>query len=243
MRRGSKGTSPTLLFFVVERLLRHERLEPRWLAFHLLDETMSREPERSWQLLRRAARDARDWITIDSLAHPVAHGILAEPFRWAEIEQLAFSASSWERRLVGSTIATMPFTDHVGGRSAAWTSRALGVLGELIGDAEPEVQKALSWAYRSVAMVDPEATASALAREADEARDLRDGHRAWVIRDALPKLPPDRQADLKARLSGIRREAGAPSTSGAAAAARMFAEGGLGPLPDDATLPSRHRTN
>ena len=41
------------------------------------------------------------------LAHAVARGILAEPYRWAELEQLVYSPSRWERRLVGSTIATL----------------------------------------------------------------------------------------------------------------------------------------
>ena len=54
-----------------------------------------------------------------------------------------------------------------------------------------------------------------------------DGHRAWVIRDALPKLDPAVAADLKTRLAGIRKRPGAPSTSTAAATAARF-----GPLPD-----------
>ena len=55
--------------------------------------------------------DADDWITVDTLAHPFGKGILAEAYRWAELEQLTVSPSRWERRLVGSTIATMPFVE------------------------------------------------------------------------------------------------------------------------------------
>ena len=33
------------------------------------------DTERTWQLLRRAAREAGDWITVDSLAHPYGKGI------------------------------------------------------------------------------------------------------------------------------------------------------------------------
>ena len=58
----------------------------------------------------------------------------------------------------------------------------------LIGDAEPDVQKALSWAYRSMTVVDLAATTAALALETDRAAATADGHRAWVIRDACPKL-------------------------------------------------------
>ena len=42
----------------------------------------------------------------------------AEPYRWAELEQLVYSPSRWERRLVGSTVATIPFIDRTTGRTA-----------------------------------------------------------------------------------------------------------------------------
>ena len=91
-------------------------LEARWFAFGLLERTLDVETERTWQLLRRAAREAGDWITVDSLAHPYGKGIAAEPYRWAELEQLVYSPSRWERRLVGSTIATMTHVDRRRGR-------------------------------------------------------------------------------------------------------------------------------
>ena len=227
LRRASVGTSPTLLLFAAERLLADERLEPRLFAFHLLDETLPRDATRTWQLLRRAARDAADWITVDALAHPVARGIVREPFRWAEIEQLTFSVSVWERRLVASTIATIPFVEDRVGRTDDYVDRAVALLASLIGDAAPDVQKALGWAYRTVAMVDPAAAAEALTRETEQAVIHRDGHRAWVIRDAAPKLAPDVAGQLKAQLAGLRRDASAPSTSSAAELARRFALDGL----------------
>ena len=102
---------------IADRLLREAELEARWFAFGLLERLIDDDTERAWQLLRRASRDADDWITVDSLAHPVGKGILHETYRWAELEQLVFSPSRWERRLVGSTIATMPFVDRRRGRA------------------------------------------------------------------------------------------------------------------------------
>ncbi len=64
--------------------------------------------------------------------------------------------------------------------------------------------------------------------EAETARATADGHRAWVVRDTLQKLPAATAADLRARLDGIRRRPGAPSTSRAAATAAQFAGMGLG---------------
>jgi 3-methyladenine DNA glycosylase AlkD len=214
--------------FVADRLLRERELEARWIAFGLLERLVTDEPERSWQLLRRASREAADWITVDSLAHPVGKGILNEPYRWAELEQLVFSPSRWERRLVGSTIATIPFVDHARGRTPDVVRHGLGLIGELIGDDEADVQKALAWALRSTAMVDRAATTAFLDDQAGSAARTADGHRAWVIRDALVKIDPDDADRIRATLDGIRRRAGAPPTSRASEAAARFGGGRLG---------------
>ena len=219
--------------FIADRLLREEELEPRWFAFGLLERLIPDDPERTWQLLRRAAREAGDWITVDSLAHPVGKGILAESYRWAELEQLVYSPSRWERRLIGSTIATAPFIDHRLGRQPDVARHGLDLIGQLLGDDEPDVQKALAWALRSLTLVDRGAVAAFCELESIRAAEGSDGHRAWVIRDALAKLDPSAADPIRARLEGIRRRAGAPSTSAAAAAGARFGEGALGqPLPE-----------
>jgi 3-methyladenine DNA glycosylase AlkD len=217
---------------VADRLFHETPLEARWFAFDLLGRTLSAEPERTWQLLRRAAREAGDWITVDALAHPSATGIVAEPYRWAELEQLVFSPSRWERRLVGSTIATMTHGSRGKRLGAETAAQALPLLDQLIGDAEPDVQKALAWAYRSLAQVDRASTTAALVSEADRAAATDDGHRAWVIRDALSKLDPADADSIRDRLAGLRKRPGAPSTSRASETAARF-----GALPDPALHP------
>jgi hypothetical protein len=104
----------------------------------------------------------------------------------------------------------------------------MDLIGQLIGDDEPDVQKALSWALRSLIVVDPDAVAAFARDETETAHETGDGHRAWVIRDTLPKLDAATAADVRARLDGIRRRPGAPSTSRAAATAAQFAGMGLG---------------
>ena len=227
-RSATRRASSSTLLAVADRLLREAELEARWFAFGMLDRALEREPERTWQLLRRAAREAADWITVDTLAHAMALGIVAEPYRWAELEQLVYAPSRWERRLVGSTIATMPFASRSGGRAPGITARALPILANLVGDAEPDVQKALAWAYRSMAVVDRPATTAALEHEADRAFAEADGHRAWVVRDALSKLDPEDARRLHSRLDGLRRRPGTSSTSDAALTAARFAGLGLG---------------
>jgi 3-methyladenine DNA glycosylase AlkD len=230
-KAATKRDRPTPLLFVADRLFKEPHLEARWFAFALLERTLQGDPERTWQLLRRAAREAGDWITIDDLAHPYGVGIAAEPYRWAELEQLVYSPSRWERRLVAATIATMTHGNRRTGRGPEVVERSLPLLEQLMGDAEPDVQKALSWAYRSLAQIDREATTAALRAQADIAARTDDGHRAWVIRDALSKLDPGDAEALKERLAGIRRRPGAPSTSQAAAMSERF-----GGMPD----PSHH---
>ena len=223
-RRERTGT----WLFVADRLLREPELESRWFAFGLLERLITDEPERTWQLVRRAAREAADWITVDALAHVVGKGILAESYRWAELEQLVYSPSRWERRLVGSTIATAPFVDRRRGREPVVAQRGLGLVAQLIGDAEPDVQKALAWALRSLSLVDRAAVTSFCESEAARAVQAADGHRAWVIREVLSKLEDDRAAAIRSSLEGIRRRPGSPATSNAAEAAARFGQGMLG---------------
>jgi 3-methyladenine DNA glycosylase AlkD len=227
-REATRRERTSSWLFVADRLLREPKLEARWFAFGLLDRLIVDDTERAWQLIRRAAREAGDWITVDSLAHPVGRGILNEAYRWAELEQLVYSPSRWERRLVGSAIATMPFIDRRLGRAPEVATRGLGLIRDLMGDAEPDVQKALAWALRSMAAVDRPATTAFLEGEASLARAAADGYRAWVIRDALPKLDPADADRIRARLDGIRRRAGAPPTSRAAETASRFGAGLLG---------------
>ena len=226
--RAARGASTSELLLLVDRLLREPEREARWFAITTLQRTLPREPERSWQLLRRAAADADDWITVDTLAHPFGKGILAEPYRWAELEQLTVSPSRWERRLVGSTLATIPFVNRTAGRTREVAEHGLALLATLIGDAEPDVQKALSWAYRSMAIVDLPATTAALERQARIANREGDGNRAWVVRDSLAKLDATAARRIRAELGSIRRRANGPSTSEAAELAERFAEMGLG---------------
>jgi len=181
----------------------------------------------SWQLMRRLGRSAEDWIATDSLADLWARGVLAEDFRWAELEQLLYSAQTYERRMVPATLATLPHrvpkARREGLRPMA-VDRALELLRQLMGDAEVMVQKALSWAVREWSSVDPEAVATFLRDETTIAASERDGARAWVIRDGLTKQPPAVADELRSRLEGIHRDATAPSTSIASSQAAAFAE-------------------
>ncbi len=224
--------SPATALWLAQRLAQATEREVRMFALVALERSMRADPERSWQLLRRLARDADDWITVDSIAEAVAEGITAEPFRWAELEQLVFSSSRWERRLVGAAIATMARRTPAAGRRESRREPALMTIKSLLGDPDPSVQKSLAWGLRSWRQVDPEGVTRLLLEEADTAGRDRDGNRARVIRDALPGEPPAVVADVRAALAGVRRRPGAPSTSAAHGVAAAFTE--IGDLADRA---------
>jgi hypothetical protein len=242
-KRGTAGTSTSLILDVADRLLKEEMREARWFGMWNLGRLLPSDPERTWQLLRRAAHDGDDWISVDTLAHPYAEGILRDKRRWAEIEQLVYSPWLWERRLVGSTVATMPHVHRVPGFSAGHRSEivahGLAAVGQLIGDDEPDVQKALSWALRALAVLDETTVTRFLESETKTAVKTDDGYRAWVVRDSLSKLAPDKAASLRDALDGIRRRPRAPSTARAAAAAQLLQTITTGTTPRAAEDPRR----
>ncbi|MEO5965195.1 MAG: DNA alkylation repair protein, partial [Candidatus Limnocylindrales bacterium] len=85
LRAATRRDRSSTILDVAQHLLRADLLELHWLAFGLLERTVREDPERTWQLARTAAGRADNWITVDSLAHVTARGILAEPYRWAEL--------------------------------------------------------------------------------------------------------------------------------------------------------------
>jgi 3-methyladenine DNA glycosylase AlkD len=239
LRAATRHDRPASVLDVAGHLVRDPLLELHWIAYGLLERTITDEPERTWQLVRSEGRSAGNWICVDSLAHVAARGIIAEPYRWAELEQLVYSPSRWERRLAGSTIATIPHASRTAGRTPDVIRHGLAIVGDLMGDPEPDVQKALSWALRTLATVDLPATTAFLRAETRVARDTDDGYRAWVVRDTCEKLPAPLAADLRAALAGIRRRPGAPSTSRASATAGDFLAYGLAVPPAERTIIDR----
>ena len=231
LRPAFRESPPDWLLLLAQRLAAEPEREVRLFALPCLRGSLPSDPERSWQLLRRLARGATDWISVDSLAEVYAQGVLAERFRWAELEQLIYSDRRMERRLVGSTLARIPHQLPTSRRSRLDTGAALALIGELIGDADDQVQKALSWALREWSRVDSGAVGAWLDQQSVLAAATGDGHRAWVIRDALATQPAASSTPIKARLVGVRRRADAPSTSRAGGIAQEF---GLAAMTDRA---------
>ena len=224
LRQPLKHSSSSSALYLAERLVTEEEREVVLFSHVALARALQGDPERTWQLMRRLAQRATDWISVDELAELFAKGILLERFRWAELEQLVYSADRWERRLVGSTVARLPFELPKHQRTFLKGTPALMLIKSLIGEAEPDVQKSLSWALRSWNEVDPLGVRQLLRQEAQTARKTDDGHRAWVVRDALtwPGTEKGFASEIRDTVDGVRRRAGGPSTSEASAVAGAF---------------------
>lgn len=231
LRRPLAEASSSSALWLAQRLAGSEYREVRLFSLACLLRALPEDPERAWQLMRRLARGSHDWISVDSLAEVYAAGILGEPFRWAEIEQLVYSEHRMERRLVGSTLARVPYVMPVAARRsgapAAMAGQALDVVRQLIGDADDQVQKSLSWALREWSRVARTPVEHLLEEETQAAVRAGDGNRAWVIRDALSLIDPRVATALRAQLSGIRRRPGGESTSRASQSASMFLDGAV----------------
>jgi hypothetical protein len=240
LRRPLAEASSSSALWLAQRLSSSEYREVRLFSLPCLLRALPDDPERAWQLMRRLARGSHDWISVDSLAEVYATGILAESFRWAEIEQLVYSEHRMERRLVGSTLARMPYAMNAAARRtgvpATLAGRALELVGQLVGDADDQVQKSLSWALREWSRVARVAVEKLLAEETDTAVRTANGNRAWVIRDSLALIDPRVADGLRTQLTGIRRRPGGPSTSRASQAANTFLGGAAaaGQLADQA---------
>ena len=200
LRHGSSGSALCL----AQRLAASGHRDLRLYALPCLRRSLPEDPERSWQLLRGMAAGAEDWIEVDSLAEVWAVAILAEAFRWAELEQLVYSPRTFERRLVGATLATLPHRVPAARRGElrdGLSRRSMDLLAMLMGDAEQMVQKALSWAIRNWTRFDPEAVAAFLEAETDRAEhDRRWGPR--VGHPGFARSPAPRPRDRAASPAG-----------------------------------------
>ena len=226
LRQALKEGSSIPALQLAQHLLGAEDRDLRLFALPCLRRSLAQDPEQTWQLLRRMGRGAGDWIEVDSLADLWARGVLAEQFRWAELEQLLYSEQTFERRLVGATLATIPHrlssAPH-GELPPGAVGRALEMIRLLMGDAEVMVQKSLAWAIREWSRLDPTAAAGLLRAEAAIAVERDDGARAWVVRESLSLQPDAVAISLRRDLAGIRRQRHGASTSIAAAHAAGFA--------------------
>ena len=151
-------------------------------------------------------REAHDWTTVDTLAHAFGRGILTEPFRWAELEQLVFSPSRWERRLVASTIATIPLVERPRAASRTIVARGLEILG--ISSAMPNPMFRKRWPGRPRSMANRSRRATLARLRAERRAPIPTTATAPGSSATLCRRSPDgRDPELRAR-PGRRSDAG-----------------------------------
>ena len=197
----------------------------RWFAFGLLERLDRRRPRAD--LAAPAPRRPRG-RRLDHRRQPRPPGRQGHPARAVPL------GGARAARLLAVALGAPPRRQHdrddpvrrpsPRSRAGRRAARPRPILADLIGDAEPDVQKALSWALRIAGPRRPRGRRrSSSTPRPPSPRAMDDGHRAWVIRDALPKLDPRTRASrLRAQLDGIRRASRRPSTSRAAETAARF---------------------
>ena len=123
---------------VAGQLLRADLLELHWIAFGLL-ETHDPRGARAFLAGRRAAAgQADDWITVDTLAHVMARGILTKSTNGQSSRRLVRSPSRWERGSWARRSAVIAGADGERARARRRPGAASALVRDLIGDAEPE---------------------------------------------------------------------------------------------------------
>ena len=107
-RSATAATNVTSLLFIADRLFREPELEARWFAFGLLD-ARSSATTRSGPGSSCGAPPATPATGSPSTPSPTrtGSGILREPYRWAELEQLVFTRRAGSGASSARTIATM----------------------------------------------------------------------------------------------------------------------------------------
>ncbi len=187
LRAATRRDRPASLLDVAGHLVRDPLLELHWIAYGLLERTIARGAR-----AHLAAGAGRGPVgrELDLRGHPGARRGPREssPSRTAG---RSWSSSSTRRRAGSDASPAPPIADDPARRTGPPAApprlsvAASAIVDDLIGDPEPDVQKALSWALRTLASVDLAATAAFLRAETRTARATDDGYRAWVIRDTL----------------------------------------------------------
>ena len=226
-KRSTRKTPTSLLVDAMDHLLRQETREIRWFGMWNLARLLPTDPERTWQLLRRAAREADEWISVDTLAHPYGEGILRDAHRWSELEQLVYSPSRWERRLVGSTIATIPHVHGAAGGRDRPVDRARpgSSVNSSATTSRTSRRPCRGHCARSPTWTLPRRPASSKPRR-EQLDSPATGIGPGSSGTPSPSCPAETATRLKADLDGIRRRPGAPATSRAAAAVAQFVAAG-----------------
>jgi 3-methyladenine DNA glycosylase AlkD len=140
---------------IAERLLESPEGIRRWVAYELIHHHKPALAQINAQSLEQLGRGISSWDQTDAfgiyLAGPVWH---ARQIEDGVIHKWARSSDRWWRR--AALVATVPLNSKLQGARAD-IRRTLQVCRRLDSDRDPMVVKALSWALRVLAKVEPEA--------------------------------------------------------------------------------------
>jgi len=183
------------MLFIADRLFPRAESGARWFAFGPASSaTLDVETERTWQLLRLAAREPATGSRSTPLAHPTPKVSPAETYLLGGSGIARVHPSRWEASPVGSTIATMTHVDQATGRVRCRRAARCPLLANLMGDAEPRCRRRRFLGVSLAHCRRPPATERALRDECQKtgrrvtATATAPGHRDIARQLVLPRL-------------------------------------------------------
>jgi 3-methyladenine DNA glycosylase AlkD len=151
--RGLRTAEPTLVLALAERLVERDRLFDRFIAYEIVMSHRTALARLGAQELRRLGRGIDSWADVDTFACYVAGPAWRErQVTDAEIARWARSGDRWWRR--AAVVSTVALNNRARGGSGD-AGRTLAVCRLALGDDDPMVVKALSWALRELAKRSP----------------------------------------------------------------------------------------
>jgi 3-methyladenine DNA glycosylase AlkD len=163
-------------------------------------------PRRLVPLLKDLCRQCVSWEDADRLAMDAVEPIVRkDPDQWlGEMTAWLTDESKWVRRASVTIIGRLPM------KHAAYAGRCLELTEQLLGDTDTEVKKAVSFAIRTCARVDPPRALAFLKKQVP----ATDPAAVWVLCDVIRSIDRRILAEFGSLLPLYQKWSVAPNVSG-----------------------------
>jgi 3-methyladenine DNA glycosylase AlkD len=148
-RRAHNQLSADEALSVAEALWATTWREERIVAMQIVAGSKALVASLPWEVIERWSGQIDNWEHVDHLASEVTGPILVgRPQLIEDVERLAGSEQSWQRRLAVVTLIV------ASRRDAGWAPRLAAMVGRLQGDRGPTMRKAIDWGRKTLREVE-----------------------------------------------------------------------------------------
>jgi 3-methyladenine DNA glycosylase AlkD len=142
--RQHKEATPEEVVALAEALWSTGWREELCVAIGLLAESPRLLAGLPWEVIERWSSQIENWEHVDHLMGVTGAMLLVRPSLLADVERLAESDHSWQRRLAIVTLIQATRREH------AWLPQLVSMSERLKGDKGPTMRKALAWARKTI---------------------------------------------------------------------------------------------